>query len=404
MPPSVRTKTHQKHTSPLRMNRDQHENGIVLTHPLSPSGDESRSDLPEELIVEILLRLPVRSLVQFKCICKSWKTLISDPKFVKRHLQISSAEPNLIHLFFSQLSEPQKIVSYPLKPLFQNILPPVNSSGMMKMKNQYWIIGSCNGLLCMYNRYHHCVKLRNPSIMFKSNKSPRAVSFEWMNILYGFGFDRVNDKYKVLLVVRNKNDPNQILTRVYTFGLDSWKTIPNFQITPTGPFSLLGKFVSGNLNWIAKKRVVSVSSSQIVILILSFDLEKETCKELLLPQHDGDKVYGHTLYVLSNCLGVCYETNKTHWVVWLMKEYGVVESWTKFMIIPLDKFNKPPAIVIPVFVLENGAVLLVNKYTSQFVLYDLNTGELDYSLDYSLKGISNFRHNLHICCESLVSL
>ncbi|MCI40987.1 F-box/kelch-repeat protein, partial [Trifolium medium] len=39
--------------------------------------------LPEELIIQILLRLPVRSLIEFKCVCKSWKTLISDPKFAK---------------------------------------------------------------------------------------------------------------------------------------------------------------------------------------------------------------------------------------------------------------------------------------------------------------------------------
>src|SRR4051812_32733503 len=110
------------------MNLHQHENDIVLSQPLPPTGDESCPPLPEDLVVEILLRLPVRSLLQFKCICKFWKTLISDPKFAKRHLQISTA--SLIHqrLFFSQLSEPQEIVSYPLKPLFGNLLPPVTSN------------------------------------------------------------------------------------------------------------------------------------------------------------------------------------------------------------------------------------------------------------------------------------
>ncbi|KAG4970224.1 hypothetical protein AAZX31_13G091900 [Glycine max] len=34
--------------------------------------------LPEELIIEILLRLPVKSLLRFKRVCNSWLSLISD--------------------------------------------------------------------------------------------------------------------------------------------------------------------------------------------------------------------------------------------------------------------------------------------------------------------------------------
>ncbi|XP_058740870.1 F-box/kelch-repeat protein At3g23880-like [Vicia villosa] len=380
------------------MYRHQHENDTVLpvfTQPLSPNGGESCSHLPEELIIEILLRLPVKSLLQLKCICKLWKTLISNPQFVKQHLLISNAKPSLTHqrLFFSFMTDPRQLLSYPLKPLFQNLLPPVSSSGTMK----YWIIGSCNGLLCLYGQSRHCFKLHNPSIMFKSKKSPSAASLDWISNQYGFGYDQVNDKYKVLLVVRNMNDPTQTLTKVYTFGDDSWKTIQNFHLTPIRPS---GQFVSGTLNWIVKKRGAGSNQS----MILSFDLEKETYKEILVPQDDADKVYGDTLYVLNNCLGVCYETNQTHWVAWLMKEYGVFDSWTKFITIPLDKFNKPLCFLIPLFISENCVVLLVNKYNSHFILFNLNSGELDYSWDYFIKSVFNFRRNLHICSESLVSL
>ncbi|KAF3673689.1 putative beta-glucosidase 18-like [Capsicum annuum] len=40
---------------------------------------------PEEIIVEILIRLPVQSLLRFKCISKSCNTLISHPKFKEKH-------------------------------------------------------------------------------------------------------------------------------------------------------------------------------------------------------------------------------------------------------------------------------------------------------------------------------
>ncbi|MCI27031.1 F-box/kelch-repeat protein, partial [Trifolium medium] len=42
--------------------------------------------LPFDLIGEILCRLPVKLLLQFQCVCKFWKSLISDPSFAKKHL------------------------------------------------------------------------------------------------------------------------------------------------------------------------------------------------------------------------------------------------------------------------------------------------------------------------------
>jgi hypothetical protein len=47
--------------------------------------------LPSELIVEILLRLPVKSLIRFKSICKPWFSLISQHNFANSHFQITAA-------------------------------------------------------------------------------------------------------------------------------------------------------------------------------------------------------------------------------------------------------------------------------------------------------------------------
>ncbi|CAJ2629798.1 F-box/kelch-repeat protein At3g23880-like [Trifolium pratense] len=355
--------------------------------------------LPEELIVEILLRLPVRSLLQFKCVCKSWKTLISNPQFTKTHLRISTVEPTLTHqrLVFSALQTPLKIVSYPLKPLFQNPstpVKPVNFNGIMK--HNYSIIGSCNGLLCLYCKSQTCFRLCNPSINFKSKKSP---SHCWMLIYYGFGYDQVNDKYKVLVVVQNKDDLSETLTKIYTFGEDSWKIIQNFPHTT--PTEGLGKFVSGTLNWIVDKN--NVRSNQGVIL--SFDLAKETCMEILLPQNDGKDMCTprRKLCVLNNCLCVCddiYKSGEFHWVVWLMKEYGVVESWTKLMIISREKFQSF-VYVIPLFISENGSVLVVDEWSFKLILYNLYSSEFGYPC---LLTSSSLGFNPHIYCESLVSL
>jgi hypothetical protein len=52
--------------------------------------------LPHELIIQILLRLPVKSLLRFKCVCKLWLTLISDAHFANSHFQITATHTRRI--------------------------------------------------------------------------------------------------------------------------------------------------------------------------------------------------------------------------------------------------------------------------------------------------------------------
>ena len=51
--------------------------------------------LPTELIVEIISRLPMKYLLQLRCISKFYKTLISNPYFVQMHLEKSARNPCL---------------------------------------------------------------------------------------------------------------------------------------------------------------------------------------------------------------------------------------------------------------------------------------------------------------------
>jgi len=162
----------------------------------------------------------------------------------------------------------------------------------------------------------------------------------------------------------------------YTFGENSWTTVQNF------PYQCdwrslpdfhryfyshrwLGIFVSGNLNWIVNNKDAVDSNSTNQEVIISFDVEKETYGEVLLPQHDGDNVRDAVLCVLTNCICVSFD-QKTHWVVWMMKEYGVIESWTKLMIISQnslisDIFTGPWSDAL--FISENGVLLLRPKHS-----------------------------------------
>ena len=67
-----------KHNIKHRQKSDNHTNSeenLVLT-----STDLASQ---EDILTEILLRLPIRSLLRSKCVSKDWRSLISDPRFVK---------------------------------------------------------------------------------------------------------------------------------------------------------------------------------------------------------------------------------------------------------------------------------------------------------------------------------
>ncbi|XP_020231651.1 F-box/kelch-repeat protein At3g23880 [Cajanus cajan] len=351
--------------------------------------DESPS-LPDELILEILHRVPVRSLLQFRCVCKSWRTLISNPQFANDHLSTSIADPNMTHhrLVSSTFGDPRKIVSFSLQSLFQN--PSSRAKPLtLRMSHKYHIVGSYNGLLCLFDVYQGYFRLWNPSTRLKSKRLSIGVYPDVIITYHGFGYDHVNHKYKLLAVVE---DVHETLTKLYSFGSNSCTVLQNFPCEPT---RMQGKFVSGTLNWIAKG---GVSDDQWVIL--SLDLATETYSKMLLLDGDAEKILSPGLQVLRNCLCVCFFDSKSaHWIVWLMKEYGVHDSWIKLMMVPC--IGRETSAMYPssepLCILEDGVVLMKNTY-AKLVLYNLNDGRFDY---LRIRGELGF--NMHIYLESLVS-
>ncbi|TKY51463.1 F-box/kelch-repeat protein [Spatholobus suberectus] len=378
---------------------------------VSSTGDESPL-LPEELVLEILLRVPVRSLLRFKCICRSWKILISDSQFVKYHLRTSTAHPNMAHQHLvSPIFGNSKMVSDSVQSLFRNPPSTPAEGHCFKMNDNYCILGSCNGLLCLCHFHQRYVTLWNPSIRLTSKRLSTGLVRPGASIIHnGFGYDHVNDTYKLVVAVE---DHHETVTKVYSFGANSWKMIQNFPCRPTRG---LGKFVSGTLNWIAKRGVADDDRW----VILSLDLGTETYGEVLLPDGDGDNICIPVLAVLVLSCVSFFDSKKAHWVVWLMKEYGLQDSWTKLMTIPLFIEGDPTwnnlitfplkwfHSLNPLCISENGVVIL-EANLSQVVLYNLNDGRLDYprfSRELGLHGLQIyhevwFHHHVKITLPSL---
>jgi len=96
-----------------------------------------------ELILEVLSFLPVEYLMRMKCVCKSWNTLITDPTFIKMHLNCSAINPHLALLISTFRSS--NILPIPVSRLLENCLKLL-SYDLPYFDMQ---VGSCNGLLCL---------------------------------------------------------------------------------------------------------------------------------------------------------------------------------------------------------------------------------------------------------------
>ena len=57
--------------------------------------------LPEEMMTEVFLRLPVKSILRFRAVCRSWNAVLSSDEFCCLHMARAEAEPAPPSLFFT---------------------------------------------------------------------------------------------------------------------------------------------------------------------------------------------------------------------------------------------------------------------------------------------------------------
>ncbi|KAL6134430.1 hypothetical protein ACLB2K_066661 [Fragaria x ananassa] len=158
----------------------------------------------EELLKQILVRLPALSLIRFKCVSKQWLSLISDPDFHRRHT-FQNPNPKI-----SAFLSPETNQGSPFKFL-NNSVPDAS-----------WlrIIQSCNGLfLChvpilsrFQDQKHRHVYVVNPTTnQFRALFPPTLRDDVTRSTLvrYALAFDpSQSPHYKVLCVTNDDEDDN----------------------------------------------------------------------------------------------------------------------------------------------------------------------------------------------------
>ncbi|XP_050369139.1 F-box protein At5g07610-like [Argentina anserina] len=155
----------------------------------------------EELLTEILVSLPVRSLLRFKCVSKHWLSLISNPEFYERHT-LRNPNPR-VSAFFSSITHNKIFNSVPL--IGKHEIPIPFKALNEQVPGSLDIIQSCNGLfLCEpRDRYQKRIYVVNPTTRkFCALSLPKGHGKRSF-VRYGLAFDPSKSPYYKVIGVGN---------------------------------------------------------------------------------------------------------------------------------------------------------------------------------------------------------
>ncbi|XP_024156233.1 F-box/kelch-repeat protein At3g23880 [Rosa chinensis] len=328
--------------------------------------EELNFDLPEHIILQILCRVPVKSLIRFSCVSKRWRSIIiSDPQFGKAHLKLASEQRSItkrliLSVFLSasfrdhQFQTRVDLRSQSLESLFGDNSSVTNLTFPSEDIRRTNILGSCNGLVVLLDYYKEW-SIWNPSTrFFRKIPAPDFSSVTKKSTItqpdrYGFGYVSSTDDYKLVLVVHIGSDdfrPDDfgfapdVKIFIFSVRANSWKISevsrwPFLRYTPT---SDCGTLSNEAIHWVNQYYDYLEGYTE---AICAFDLESEELRKVPAPcfnQDDyDDRVLNRRMQTVvdsGGCLCVSFQffhANYKDIELWMMRDYGVSNSWMKLL-------------------------------------------------------------------------
>ena len=231
---------------------------------------------PSDILFDIFSRLPIKTLLRFKCVSPLWCTIIDDPYLARLHrLQLRVEEPKLL------VHEPMSKLAV---PVFRE-----DRCGILRFVNRkfnaYSLESCCNGLLCFTRLFLNCnhnplflVNLQRQQVVELPRPpcigAPVHTSDSVCRCSYGLGFDCATNTYKIVVVFFNGGNPagqdGHLCAQVYTLGgrgsSSSWRPVkgpPNcsFYERPEWERGFYEKpvYARGALHWLVKPQGYNVS-------------------------------------------------------------------------------------------------------------------------------------------------
>ncbi|GJS00044.1 F-box associated domain containing protein [Tanacetum coccineum] len=262
-------------------------------------------DLPLNAMVDILSRLPVKTIIHCKCVCKKWHFLVSESYFVKLHLSRSPVGL-IIHHFTMQEMHNNGLGTLKLveiedevdhhrlyhDPIMNFDLNRGLFSRSVKMFKKL-PVGSINGLVCLTENGNESdnTYICNP-VTREYMMLPRHAFFAQRNesVVFGFGVGLVTGEYKVIrtFLMHFRENPNPEASRpdliqaeVYTLGTGKWRKLGQVPYWLDGRQAPLinGPYLNGHVHWIVRDENCPEK-------ICAFNFDNETFK--LFPSRTFD--------------------------------------------------------------------------------------------------------------------
>ena len=337
----------------------------------------SLNRLPYDIVLNILTRLPVKSVIRLRCVSKSLYSSITTPYFISTHLNHTKSNINrdnacVIHLRYSSRPAIQAC-TVALDRSFDTISEIRIPFDFAHPRVQ--IVGSSNGLLCLADLDSgKVIYLWNPSVRkFKKLPDPCLVNSRFVKM--GFAYHSENNDYMVVRISSPPSSPQVV--EVYTLSSGSWRRVET-SLGANGVYyhfrrSLLPTpLVSGALHWIAIEGEEKLNDR----MIGSFDVNSEKFRKLALPPgHIEAKSFETHLSSFRGKLAFIRSEHPAFvFSIWVMREYGVVDSWTKLFVVPFQRISHCTAFT------DYGSLLVFSyNYTNRiksgqkFVLVDVET-------------------------------
>uniref|UniRef100_A0A2P2MBE0 Uncharacterized protein MANES_09G077400 n=1 Tax=Rhizophora mucronata TaxID=61149 RepID=A0A2P2MBE0_RHIMU len=341
------------------------------------------SKVPLDIVTDIFRQLPVKTLLRFKCLSKPLFSLIESRDFVDLHLRHSVTTRS--HFWLILRDWQLQAVDFETLEAAVEFIHPIHTGGGTE------VVGSSNGLVVLRNSERD-LGIYNPAtkkfkrLPFSEVVTP-GYSLKTGYVYYGFGYDSVHDDYKVVRMATfvAENDDCDISeydyeVKIYSLRYDSWKRIKDL------PFHLrflnkpfyhvchrrgYGVLASNALHWILPERVELAIGN----MIIAFDIAEDAFK--VVPQPDYEKrdlIFQADVGALEGCLCVMYNYERTRVDLWMMKEYGTKDSWTKLFSFENRRTSSAIAFMRPLAYSKEGDKVLLEMNDRKLFWYDWKRG------------------------------